>query len=285
MLKSGGLKNQITLSHLSKTNLTRIILFHLSGLLVFYVGFSWIAFLVFIFSFVLRTFAVAAGHHRYFSHRSFKTSRGFQFVLAFVGSSAGQKGPLSWATSHRTHHRTSDTAEDPHSPKRGIFFGYIGWLLKKNALHTDLVLTKDFAQYPEIRWINTYHGVASLTAIGVCGLLGFFLNQYFPSLQTNAPQMIVWGFILSTLVTLHGTLLINTVCHSANARHTSTNDHSRNVAWLLPFVLGENWHHNHHRYPKSANCGLEKHQIDFVYWGIKGLEKLGLVYDVNNHSA
>ncbi|HWU44084.1 MAG TPA: acyl-CoA desaturase [Bdellovibrio sp.] len=266
---------------LSKVNILRIVLFHLSALSVFYVGVSWTAFVIFFLSFFIRTFGVSAGYHRYFSHRSFKTSRFFQFVLAFLGASAGQKGPLSWATSHRIHHRTSDTQDDPHTPKKGFFYGYLGWLLPVGALHTDLNLTADFARYPEIRWINKFHNIGPLTVILTCGFLGKYLRAHFPELNTNAFQLIVWGFILSTLATLHGTLMVNTICHSEKKPHQSTHDFSRNVPWLLPFTLGENWHHNHHRYPKSANCGLEKNQIDFIYLGIRLLEKLGIVSEVN----
>ncbi|MGZ3780534.1 MAG: acyl-CoA desaturase [Pseudobdellovibrionaceae bacterium] len=267
---------------LSKVNIFRILLFHLSSLLVFYVGFSWIALAAFFVSFVIRTFGVAAGYHRYFSHRSFKTNRFFQFMLAFLGASAGQKGPLSWITSHRIHHRTSDTPADPHTPQRGFFYGYIGWLLQVDALPTDFNLTSDFAQFPEIRWINKYHNVGPAITILLCGFLGGYLQKHFPELGTSPLQMIVWGFILSTLVILHGTLMVNTICHSEKVRHESTQDFSRNVPWLLPFTLGENWHHNHHRYPKSANCALESGQIDFIFFGIHFLEKLKIVSNVIN---
>jgi len=270
---------------LSKVNVSRIILFHLSALLVFYVGFSWTALAVFLVSLILRTFGVAAGYHRYFSHRSFKTTRFFQFCLAFLGASSGQKGPLSWVTSHRIHHRTSDTMEDPHSPHRGFFYGYIGWLLQEGALPTDLALTSDFAKYPELRWINKYHNVGPLAVILLCGFLGAYLNKNFPNLHTGAFQLIIWGFNLSTLASLHGTMLVNTLCHLEPDLQTSTQDHSRNLAWLLPLTFGENWHHNHHRHPKSANCGLQKGQIDFIYWGICFLEKLGLVSEVRDQSS
>ncbi|HEV2274527.1 MAG TPA: hypothetical protein VGR96_10195, partial [Acidobacteriaceae bacterium] len=64
----------------------------------------------------IRMFAVTAGYHRYFSHRSFKLNRGLQFVLAFMAETSGQKGVLWWAAHHRIHHQTSDSAADVHSP-------------------------------------------------------------------------------------------------------------------------------------------------------------------------
>ena len=39
-----------------------------------------------------------------------------QFVLAFGGTTAAQKGPLWWAAHHRDHHQYSDTERDIHSP-------------------------------------------------------------------------------------------------------------------------------------------------------------------------
>ena len=56
------------------------------------------------------------GYHRYFSHRSYKTSRVFQFLLAFFAMTSAQKGVLWWAAHHRHHHRYSDQEPDFHSP-------------------------------------------------------------------------------------------------------------------------------------------------------------------------
>src|SRR5262245_63497918 len=52
----------------------------------------------------LRMFALTGAYHRYFSHRSFKTSRWFQFTLALLGTLNVQKGVLWWAANHRHHH-------------------------------------------------------------------------------------------------------------------------------------------------------------------------------------
>ena len=66
-------------------------------------------------------FVVTATYHRYFSHRAFKTSRAFQFVLALGAQSAAQKGVLWWASHHRWHHSTR-TRPDVHSAKlRGFW--------------------------------------------------------------------------------------------------------------------------------------------------------------------
>jgi len=84
------------------------VLAHLSALAVFFVPFHWYYVLACFLLYEARMFFVTAGYHRYFSHRSFKTSRAFQFLLAFLAMSSSQKGILWWAAHHRHHHRYSD---------------------------------------------------------------------------------------------------------------------------------------------------------------------------------
>src|SRR3989337_595128 len=92
------------------------LLVHLATLAALLTGVTASALIVCMALYVVRMFGVTAGYHRYFSHRSFKCTRWFQFVLAFLGSSAAQKGVIWWAGHHRDHHRYSDMPEDIHSP-------------------------------------------------------------------------------------------------------------------------------------------------------------------------
>ncbi|HSP91649.1 MAG TPA: hypothetical protein VLN08_12110, partial [Vicinamibacterales bacterium] len=70
---------------------------HLACLAVIWVGWSWAAVAVAAVLYLARMFAITGFYHRYFSHRSFKTSRAFQFVMAVWGASSVQRGPLWWA--------------------------------------------------------------------------------------------------------------------------------------------------------------------------------------------
>lgn len=246
-----------------------------------YYDWSWTAVAIGAFFYYLRHFAVAGFFHRYFSHRSFKTSRTFQFLMAFAGTLGGQKGPLSWATSHRLHHQHTEKALDPHSPKiLGFKEAYIGWVLRKGALHTDFQLTKDFAVFPEIRWLDKYHYVGPALFFIFIASLGTWIENSFPQLHTSQMQIILWGFLISTLLNAHAAMTVNTLCHLFGKRPYQTRDDSSNIWWLLPFSAGENWHNNHHAFPKMASSGLKWWEFDPIYWGIKGLEKLGLVWDV-----
>jgi stearoyl-CoA desaturase (delta-9 desaturase) len=282
----GGLEfKEMTRPPYSLVSIIRIILMHtltVAGL--YYYGWTWTAVGYAVVCYYLRHFAIAGFFHRYFSHRSFKTSRPFQFLMAGIGSMGGQKGPLSWATSHRLHHRYTEKPQDPHSPKvLGAPEAYIGWVLRKDALHTDLELMKDFAVFPEIVWINKFHYLWPMIFLAITALIGAKIES-IPGLHTSMMQIILWGFFVSTLANAHSAMIVNTLCHIFGSRPYKTRDESTNLWWLLPLSTGENWHNNHHAFPKMAASGLKWWEFDPIYWGIKGLEKMGLVWDVIDKS-
>ena len=92
------------------------IFLHLGCLAVFWVGFSPVAVGAAVFLYLIRMFAITGFYHRYFSHKTFKTSRFVQFLFAVIGNSSMQRGPLWWAATHRHHHKHSDHEGDIHSP-------------------------------------------------------------------------------------------------------------------------------------------------------------------------
>jgi stearoyl-CoA desaturase (delta-9 desaturase) len=259
----------------SVVSVLRTTTFHLLALGVFWVGVSRAALLVFFASYYVRSLAISLGYHRYFSHRTFETSRAFQALLAFVGSMAGQKGPLTWATSHRSHHETADTCDDPHSPRHGGFFhAHLGWVLRKESLPTSACIAAEFSQAPEILFFNRYPNVG----------FGFFLIVLLGIgiVLGDVARVMIWGGVLSTLLLLHTTGFINSVLHSLGSRPYGTHDDSRNLLFLLPFAIGENWHNNHHRYPGSANTALLPGQVDPAFVVLSWFSALGLVWNVRS---
>src|SRR6185436_19977804 len=111
-------------------------LIHLGCIAAIWSGITWQAVLLCVALYWGRIFAIGAGYHRYFAHRSYSTSRWFQFVLAFLGCSAMQKGPLWWASHHRQHHKHSDQEDDPHSPVlRTFWWAHVGWVISGRFRH------------------------------------------------------------------------------------------------------------------------------------------------------
>jgi len=256
-------------------------LMHLSPLLAIWAGVSWIAVMVCVLAYYVRMFGITAGYHRYFSHRTFKTSRPFQFALAFLGASAAQKGPLWWAAHHRTHHQHSDTQEDIHSPGlKGFWWSHVGWILCNKYNPTESKLVRDFERYPELRFLNKHYLIPPFTFATCIFALGYVLNHFFPGLGTSSFQMLVWGFFVSTIFLYHGTFAINSLTHVIGRRRYKTGDDSRNNWLLALFTMGEGWHNNHHYYPSSEKQGFYWWEIDMSHYLLKCLSWVGIVWDL-----
>lgn len=254
---------------------------HAACIMVLFTGVSWVALAVCAFLYVIRMFGITGAYHRYFSHRSYKTSRPFQFVLGFLGATAAQKGPIWWASHHRHHHKYSDTPEDLHSPVvHGIYYSHIGWVLSSKFLDTRTELVRDLLQFKELKFLDQFY-VLPPVILAVCTFfLGQFLEAVAPSLGTTGPQMLAWGFFVSTVLVYHGTFCINSFTHLIGTRRFKTSDESRNNLILALITLGEGWHNNHHRYPGSERQGFYWWEIDISHYILVGLSKLGLVWDL-----
>ena len=231
--------------------------------------------------YAVRMFALTAFYHRYFSHRTFRTSRAVQFFFALVGASCVQRGPLWWAAHHRNHHRHTDTPLDPHSPAvHGFLWSHVGWFLTPNGFRTDWDRIPDLVRFPELRWLDRYDIVVPVAlAIALFGL-GALLEHVAPSLGTSGGQMLVWGFFISTVVLFHATVTINSLAHRFGRRRFDTRDDSRNNVWLALLTFGEGWHNNHHFFPGSARQGFRWWEVDLTYYGLRLMAFMGLVRDL-----
>lgn len=218
--------------------------------------------------YLLRMFAITAGYHRYFSHRAFRTSRVFQFLLAVLAQTSGQKGALWWAAHHRRHHRYSDTDLDVHSPaRRGFFYAHLGWIFVPRNHPTDHAAVADLEKFPELVWLNR-NPYLPVTLLGVATwLIGGW------------PGLVV-GFCWSTVAVWHATFSINSLAHVCGRRRYVTGDDSRNNWWLALLTLGEGWHNNHHAYQVSARQGFRWWEYDPTYYALWVLARLRVVWDL-----
>ncbi len=247
------------------------ILVHVLPLLAFATGTRWQDWAVCLALYYLRMIAITAGYHRYFSHKTYKLGRVMQFLMALAGTSAAQKGVLWWAANHRHHHRYSDQEQDIHSPKKGFWWSQVGWIMvtKYDATRWDRI--KDFAKFPELRFLNNHWWLPPT----LLGLVVFLVGGW---------SMLWIGFFLSTAALYHGVFTINSLAHVFGKRRYATTDTSRNN-WLLAIITcGEGWHNNHHHFCASANQGFYWWEIDVSFYFIKGLQALGLAWDVRKPS-
>jgi stearoyl-CoA desaturase (delta-9 desaturase) len=244
------------------------VIMHLACFLVFVVPFSWAMVALAFASYVLRMWAITAGYHRYFSHRSFKTSRAFQLVLAFLGASAMQNGPLWWASWHRRHHQHSDTPADAHSPVQdGLWHAHVGWFIDGSHDEPDLSNVRDLSRFPELRFLEKHKYLPIFAYGAACFLIG-------------GASGVVWGFVIATVGALQATMLINSLAHVWGSRRYLTTDDSRNNGFLALLTLGEGWHNNHHQSMTAARQGVMWWEIDVTYYVLKVLSWLGIVWDL-----
>jgi stearoyl-CoA desaturase (Delta-9 desaturase) len=244
------------------------VLIHASVLLVLTVPFSaamvgWLAG-----SYFLRMFGVTAGYHRYFSHRAFKLNRFWQFCLAFLAQTSGQKGALWWAAHHRDHHLHSDRKEDLHSPvHEGFWWSHLGWILSDEYNDYDPKRIADFNRYPELRWLDRFHLAPTVLYAVAIWMIGGW-------------PAFVWGYLVATVALYHGTFLINSLSHIWGTRRFPTPDESRNNFWLALVTLGEGWHNNHHYFMSSVRQGIRWWEIDVTFYVLRILSWVRITRDL-----
>lgn len=220
--------------------------------------------------YAVRMFAVGGGLHRYFSHKSYSTSRAFQLVLAVLATTCGQQGPIWWASAHRHHHRESDTPRDFHSPsQRGFWWAHQLWAFTERAQRTDLSTVRDLTRFPELRWLNGHWLIPHLGLVAIL-------------LAAGGLRAVEWGFFVSTVLLWQVSFTVNSLSHLVGQRRFDTADTSRN-SWILALLtLGDGWHNNHHYYPGSMRAGFYWWELDITGEILRALSWVGLVWNVRS---
>jgi stearoyl-CoA desaturase (Delta-9 desaturase) len=244
------------------------VLAHIACFGAIWSGVTWTSVALAIGLYWLRMFAVTGAYHRYFSHRTYKTSRVMQFVLALLAQSTAQKSVLWWASKHRHHHRYADTPEDVHSPVHSSFFySHMGWIFARRHDRFDASTIQDLTKFPELRLLHRFEIAPAVLLALVCFAIDGWAG-------------LVVGFFWSTVAVYHATFCINSLAHVHGDKHYVTGDESRNNWWLAVITMGEGWHNNHHAYQYSVRQGFRWWQWDPTYYIILGLSKIGLFWDL-----
>lgn len=251
--------------------LTAVVIFHAFAVWALFT-FSWqnLAVAGFIW-WLAGSLGIGLGYHRLLTHRGFKAPKWLERTLTVLGTLAVQAGPLSWVTTHRLHHAFTDTDKDPHSPKNGVIWSHIGWILKGQAQSHDMAVHERYS--PDLTRdrfniiADKYYWVTTV-AVGII------------LMAVGGWSMVLWGVFLRTVVLWHFTWLVNSATHIWGSRRFETRDTSTNNGLIAALTFGEGWHNNHHAHPRSAKHGLRWYEVDVNWIQIRALEKLGLVTDV-----
>jgi stearoyl-CoA desaturase (delta-9 desaturase) len=258
------------------------ILIHFGALAALWTHFEWYLVWVALFLFVIRMFAITGFYHRYFAHKTFKTSRLMQFIFAFIGSTAAQRGPIWWASHHRRHHLNSDRHNDHHSPHTHHFlWSHMGWFLAKKNFLTDRKVVRDLIKFKELVLIDRFDWLPPVLL-----LLSLFVIGEYLSLTSGISglNMVIWGFCVSTILVYHCTFAVNSIAHLWGTQRYNTKEESKNNFFVALLTFGEGWHNNHHHYPGSIRQGFYWWEVDLTYYALKFLSFFGIVYNLRTVS-
>jgi stearoyl-CoA desaturase (delta-9 desaturase) len=234
---------------------------------------------------------VTVGFHRLLTHRSFKTTRPLRALFAVLGSAAIEGPVISWVADHRKHHAFSDRPGDPHSPHidhgvgwtgalRGLLHAHLGWIFIHTHRGARTRYAPDLLGERLMRFVDRTFLLWALAGLGAAFGLGVAIGGTVLAGLTA----LLWGGAVRMFFVHHVSYSINSLCHFFGRRMFETTDESRNLAWLAPLSLGEAWHNNHHAFPTSAVHGLGRWQVDPSALVIRGLELVGLAWDVGRPS-
>jgi len=210
--------------------------------------------------------SVTICYHRSVAHQSLRLHPVVREIFTLLAMLSGASAPGSWIPAHRRHHATTDTPNDPSSPKwGGLFWAHFGWIYQTPAAPPKYTLASERSYFQ--RW-----GRLQIPLLAVALAIGALFGA----------AAFFWLGAVRLVFCFHGTALVNSVCHTRPGTPPGM-DASRNVGWvgLMQFGIGECWHQNHHAYPGSARLGWTWREPDLGYLLILALEKLRLASAVH----
>ena len=256
------------------------------------VGFHWVDLALFAGLYVLCAFGTTIGFHRFFTHKGFETRAPIKALLAILGCMTMQGPVTQWVTDHRKHHALSDQPGDPHSPHvgygggawgavRGFVHAHVGWMFRNLGMEQGREYGRDLYEDRLVRTIDRLYLVWVVLTLGIPFAIGFAVGGTWGA----GVEGLVWGGLIRIAAYQHATFSVNSICHMFGRQDYRSRDEARNNWLVAALVFGEGWHNNHHAFPSSARHGLAWWQYDLSWWIIRGLEKVGLAWDVKLPTA
>jgi stearoyl-CoA desaturase (delta-9 desaturase) len=248
---------------------------------------SWHDLALFAVMYVITAGGITVGYHRMLTHRSFRTHKATEYAFATLGSMAVQGSVIAWVADHRKHHAHTDVEGDPHSPHvghgegvigvlQGLWHAHMGWLLSEHGRADWKKFAPDLYEDRGMRLINRRFVSLVFLGLAIPAAAGYLITGTLVGAATG----LLWGGLVRVFFVHHVTWSVNSVCHFLGTRRFEVEDHSTNVFWLALPSLGESWHHNHHAFPRSAEHGLRRWELDPSALLIRAMERVGLAWNV-----
>ncbi|MFZ4647713.1 MAG: acyl-CoA desaturase, partial [Gemmataceae bacterium] len=242
-------------------------------------------------NFIFGSLGINLGYHRMLTHSAAKFPELLERLWVLLGVCSFEGSPLFWVCTHRIHHQHSDDHGDPHSPKEDFYWGHLEWIYtaddRRQRLETYARYVPDLMGDKFLRWLHrgskwllvwAAH-VVVLTALGFGA--GFLLFTESANAIQFGVQWFLWAVVIRTVYVWHITWLVNSAAHRWGYRNYTTTDHSTNNWMVALLTNGEGWHNNHHAAPRACSQGHRWWEIDLTYSFVRGLQLVGLAWDVS----
>jgi stearoyl-CoA desaturase (delta-9 desaturase) len=239
---------------------------------LWFFGFDWFHFGMFLVMFMLTGFSITAGYHRFFAHKTFEAKWPLRLMVLIFGAAAFENSVLMWTSDHRRHHKHTDHDDDPYNISKGFFHAHMGWILIKLNPEPPLDNVPDLERDPLVQWQHRYvHVLAVLVGFVLPTIAGFLYNGWVGALGG-----LLIGGIARVVATQHTTFFINSACHCMGRQPYSKRCSARDSFFLALFTLGEGYHNYHHEFQYDYRNGVKPWQWDPTKWLIWVLSKLGV---------
>jgi stearoyl-CoA desaturase (delta-9 desaturase) len=221
-------------------------------------------------------FAVTAGYHRLYAHKSYRCSPLVSALFLLFGAAAVQNSAAVWASDHRRHHAHTDEDGDPYDARRGFWWSHIGWMLRAESA-PDYSNVRDLFADPLVRLQHRFYPLLAVAMAGVG-----------PGLVATAwgdpVGGVLWGGIVRLVAQYHATFAVNSIAHRFGRRPYSLSTSARDNALVALVAMGEGYHNFHHRFPSDYRNGVRWFDYDPTKWLVGTLATIGLARDLKRVS-
>jgi fatty-acid desaturase len=201
----------------------------------------------------------SVGQHRYFAHKTFKTSKLWERVLILSATLASVSSVFGYIVTHREHHKHTDDALDPHSPHH--MSTWRSWTLDlTDTGRWDLRNAKDWIKNKDVMDAHKYFFA--------------YILLYIALLVIIDPMLVIYAYLVPASLCVWATGAFNTWGHGHGLRRLGyrtwdTQDKSVNHHLVNLITFGEGWHNNHHRNPGAWHQGEKWWEWDLNAWIIR----------------
>ncbi|UYV77569.1 SCD [Cordylochernes scorpioides] len=276
-------KNEFKLEIVWK-NVVLFTILHILAFYGFYLGFTqakaktWGVYWILSY---LAALSVTGGHHRLWTHRSYKAKTPLRIFYIIGSCLASQNNVYIWVRDHRMHHKFVDTNADPHNIQRGFFFAHMGWLLcKKHPDVTEKGKTVDMSDVlsdPIVRFQKRYFKrLTILITLIIPTLIGVYLLG-----ESFTLSFCLLGMARVVNI-LHATWTVNSFAHYTGYRPFDVSQEARENLFVSILSSGEGWHNYHHVFPWDYSTSELGYYYNLTKLFIDLMAKIGQAYDLRS---